>query len=83
MIQPVFRKLELEYGDQINLKYCLGGLLPSWQEYNKLKKKKLISTVAESAKQWNEACSFYEIHGDGTIWKEDPMKSCYPPSITF
>jgi 2-polyprenyl-6-methoxyphenol hydroxylase-like FAD-dependent oxidoreductase/predicted DsbA family dithiol-disulfide isomerase len=83
VIQPVLRKLELEYGDQINLKYCMGGLLPSWQEYNKPKKKKLISTVSEAAKHWDEVCAFYEIPGDGTIWKEDPMTSSYPPSIAF
>ena len=83
VIQPVLRKLELEYGDQINLKYCMGGLLPSWQEYNKPKKKKLISTVSEAAKHWDEVCAFYEMPGDGTIWKEDPMTSSYPPSIAF
>jgi 2-polyprenyl-6-methoxyphenol hydroxylase-like FAD-dependent oxidoreductase/predicted DsbA family dithiol-disulfide isomerase len=83
VIQPVLRKLELEYGEQINLKYCMGGLLPSWQEYNKPKKKKLISTVSEAAKHWDEVCAFYEMPGDGTIWKEDPMTSSYPPSIAF
>lgn len=83
VIQPVLRKLELEYGDQINLKYCMGGLLPSWQEYNKPKEKRLISTVSEAAKHWDEVCAFYEMPGDGTIWKEDPMMSSYPPSIAF
>jgi 2-polyprenyl-6-methoxyphenol hydroxylase-like FAD-dependent oxidoreductase/predicted DsbA family dithiol-disulfide isomerase len=83
VIQPVLRKLELEYGDQINIKYCMGGLLPSWQEYNKPKKKKLISTVSEAAKHWDEVCAFYEMPGDGTIWNEDPMTSSYPPSIAF
>lgn len=83
VIQPVLRKLELEYGKYINLKYCMGGLLPSWQEYNKDGKKKMISTVSEAAKHWDEVCALYEMPGDGDVWKEDPMSSSYPPSIAF
>ena len=61
----------------------MGELLLSWQEYNKLKKKKLISTVLQVPKHWDEVCVFYEMHGDGAIWKENPIKSPYPPLIAF
>ena len=79
IIQPLLRKLQLEYGDYIHIKYCMGGLLPSWDNYHKGK----ISKPSEAAKHWEEVCAFHEMPLDGDVWKEDPLHSSYPPSIAF
>lgn len=79
IIQPLLRKLKLEYDNYLNVEYCMGGLLPSWDQYNKGK----ISNPNDAAKHWEEVCALHEMPLDGDIWKEDPLNSSYPPSIAF
>ncbi|MCX2453818.1 DsbA family protein [Pedobacter sp. PLR] len=78
-IQPLLRKLKLEYGSYLNIKYCMGGMLPSWGEYPKGK----VNGPTEVAKHWDEVCAIHEMPIDGDLWIEDPMNSSYPPSIAF
>jgi predicted DsbA family dithiol-disulfide isomerase len=79
IIQPLLRKLKLEYGNYLNIEYRMGGLLPSWDEYTKGK----IQKPSDAAKHWEEVCACHEIPLDGDIWLEDPLTSSYPPSIAF
>ncbi|MEX0929581.1 MAG: DsbA family protein [Balneolales bacterium] len=79
IIQPLLRKLEMEYGDHINVKYCVGGLLPTWEGFDKGQIKK----PSDAAKHWEEVCSIHEMPLDGDIWYDDPLYSSYPPSIAF
>jgi 2-polyprenyl-6-methoxyphenol hydroxylase-like FAD-dependent oxidoreductase/predicted DsbA family dithiol-disulfide isomerase len=79
IIQPLLRKLKLEYGNYLNIRYCMGGMLPSWGEYNKGK----ISNPADAAQHWEEVCVLHEMPLDGDVWIEDPLSSSYPPSIAF
>lgn len=79
IIQPLLRKLEMEYGEYLNIEYCMGGLLPSWEEYNTGK----IRKPSDAAKHWEEVCALHEMPLDGDVWIEDPLTSSYPPSIAF
>lgn len=79
IIQPLLRKLTLEYGNHLNIRYCMGGMLPSWDEYTKGK----IGNPADAAKHWEEVSAFHEMPLDGDVWIEDPLSSSYPPSIAF
>lgn len=79
VIQPLLRKLTLEYGKYINIEYRMGGLLPSWENYTKGK----IRQPSDAAKHWEEVCISHEMPLDGDIWEEDPLPSSYPPSIAF
>ena len=79
IIQPFLRKLTLEYGNYINIKYYMGGLLPSWEEYTKGK----ISTPLDAANHWEEGSALYNMPMDGDVWIENPLYSSYPPSIAF
>lgn len=79
IIQPLLRKLTLEYGKYINIEYRVGGLLPSWEQYNK----GIIKQPSDAAKHWEEVCIKHEMPLDGDIWMEDPLSSSYPPSIAF
>ncbi len=79
IIQPLLRKLQLEYGKYLEIKYCMGGLLPSWEGYNR----GMIKQPSDAAKHWEDVCKQYEIPLDGDVWFEDPLPSSYPPSIAF
>lgn len=77
-IEPQLRKLKLEYGDNIEIDYHMGGLLPDWS-YNSGG----ISKPSDVAHHWDEASSYYDMPIDGDVWLEDPLNSSYPPSIAF
>jgi 2-polyprenyl-6-methoxyphenol hydroxylase-like FAD-dependent oxidoreductase/predicted DsbA family dithiol-disulfide isomerase len=79
IIQPLLRKLHLEYGKYLDIKYCMGGLLPSWENYNRGK----IKQPSDAAQHWEDVCRQYHIPLDGDVWIEDPLPSSYPPSIAF
>jgi 2-polyprenyl-6-methoxyphenol hydroxylase-like FAD-dependent oxidoreductase/predicted DsbA family dithiol-disulfide isomerase len=78
-IQPILRKLLLEYGTYVNIEYRMGGLLPQWENFNRGG----ITKPDDVAKHWDEVCSFNEMPLEGDIWLDDPLDSSYPPSIAF
>jgi putative protein-disulfide isomerase len=77
-IEPQLRKMKLEYGDELDIEYHMGGLLPDWS-YNSGG----ISKPSDVAHHWDEVSKYYEMPIDGDIWLEDPLPSSYPPSIAF
>ncbi|MEA5140523.1 DsbA family protein [Arcicella rigui] len=79
VVQPLLRKLKLEYGAYFNIEYRMGGLLPSWDDFQR----GAISKPSDVAPHWEEVCLLHGIPLDGDIWLEDPLPSSYPPSIAF
>lgn len=77
-IEPQLRKLKLEYGHMLDIKYHMGGLLPHWS-YNSGG----ISKPSDVAHHWDEVSIHYDMPIDGDVWLEDPLDSSYPPSIAF
>jgi len=77
-IEPQLRKLILEYGNNIEVEYRMGGLLPNWS-YNSGG----ISKPSDVAHHWDEVSVYYDMPIDGNVWLEDPLNSSYPPSIAF
>lgn len=77
-IEPQLRRLKLEYGNDVEIDYRMGGLLPDWS-YNSGG----ISKPADVAHHWDEVSVYYKMPIDGDIWLEDPLPSSYPPSIAF
>jgi putative protein-disulfide isomerase len=75
-IEPQLRKLKLEYGDDFEIEYRMGGLLPDWS-YNSGG----ISKPADVAHHWDEVSLYYEMPIDGDVWLEDPLDSSYPACI--
>jgi len=78
-IQPELRKLELEYGNQLEIEYRMGGLLPHWHNYNRHG----ITDPKQVALHWEEVEAKSGMPINGEIWKTDPLASSYPPSIAF
>lgn len=79
IMQPLIRKLKLEYGIYLDIKYCMGGMLPSWELYTKGK----IQNPGDAAEHWEMACACHDMPMDGDVWIEDPLQSSFPPSIAF
>ncbi len=79
IIQPLLRKLKLEYDNYVDIEYHMGGLLPSWENYNS----GIIRKPTDAARLWEEVSVSHEMPIDGDIWLEDPLSSSYPPSIAF
>lgn len=77
-IEPQLRKLKLEYANDIEIEYRMGGLLRDWS-YNSGG----ISKPSDVAQHWDEVSQYYDMPIDGDIWLEDPLYSSYPPSIAF
>ncbi len=77
-IEPQIRKLKLEYGDNFEIEYRMGGLLPNWS-YNSGG----ISKPSDVADHWDEVSTYYDMPIDGDVWLEDPLHSSFPPSIAF
>ncbi|MBX2887793.1 MAG: DsbA family protein [Ferruginibacter sp.] len=77
-IEPQLRKLKLEYGNNIEVEYRMGGLLPNWS-YNSGG----ISKPSDVAHHWDEVSVYFDMPIDGNVWLEDPLNSSYPPSIAF
>lgn len=77
-IEPQLRKLKLEYGNNFEMEYRMGGLLPDWG-YNSGD----INKPSDVAQHWDEVSVHYDMPIDGDVWLEDPLHSSYPPSIAF
>jgi predicted DsbA family dithiol-disulfide isomerase len=77
-IEPQLRKLKLEYGNNVDIEYRMGGLLPDWS-YNSGG----ISKPSDVAHHWDEVSGYYDMPIDGDVWLQDPLDSSYPPSIAF
>ena len=77
-IEPQLRKLKLEYGNNIEIDYRMGGLLPDWS-YNSGG----ISSPSDVAQHWDEVSAYYDMPIDGDVWLEDPLNSSFPSSIAF
>jgi len=81
IIQPILRKLKLEYDEYVNIEYRMGGLLKTWDDLSK--KQGPIRTPNDAAKHWDMVRALNEMPMDGSIWLDDPLHSSYPPSIAF
>lgn len=79
VLQPLLRKLLLEYDDYIKIDYHMGGLLPSWENFDD----KRITNPTDASQLWEEIRGKEKIPIDGDIWLEDPLMSSYPPCIAF
>jgi 2-polyprenyl-6-methoxyphenol hydroxylase-like FAD-dependent oxidoreductase/predicted DsbA family dithiol-disulfide isomerase len=76
IIQPALKRMSLEYGPHFEIKYYMGGLLPSWDTCEGK-----IKSPTDAARLWNDVNDTYHMPIDGDIWLEDPLSSSFPPSI--
>ena len=79
--EPILRKFDLLYGDSIEFKTLMGGLLPSWENFSDPANG--INKASDVTKHWIEAGEQYGMPIVGTVWESNPLSSSFPPSIIF
>jgi predicted DsbA family dithiol-disulfide isomerase len=80
-IEPMLKKLYLEYGEYFDIEYKMGGLMPYWDGQGSPGPG--MASVSHLAHHWDEVAEYSCMSIDGDIWLEDPLNSSYPPSYAF
>ncbi|MBU3715357.1 MAG: hypothetical protein FGM46_10510, partial [Ferruginibacter sp.] len=78
-IQPQLRKFKIDYSENFDFEHIMGGLLPSWNNFNRGG----ITQPKDVYAHWIEALRQSGMPVDGTIWLSQPLSSSFPPSIAF
>lgn len=78
-IQPELRKLKLAYGDRLSFRYVMAGMLPGWENFDRMG----IRRPDDVAVHWDDVARESGMPIDGDLWRENPLNSSFPPSIAF
>ena len=77
--EPQWRRLVYELKDKLNYRYCMGGLIPTWKNYNDS-----INSVTRPLQMgpvWMHAKELSGMPVEHNIWMRDPPSSSYPACI--
>lgn len=77
--EPQWRRFLYEFRGKIRYRYCMGGLLPQWNNYNDA-----INSVTRPIQRgpvWMHAKQMSGMPIDQNIWMRDPPSSSYPACI--
>jgi predicted DsbA family dithiol-disulfide isomerase len=75
-LEPILKKLQIEYGRYFSIKHILSGRLADLN----LSKKKNFENLAQV---WEKTASRSGMSCDGTLWLENPVDSPYTVSIAL
>ncbi|WP_064092267.1 ClpXP adapter SpxH family protein [Rossellomorea aquimaris] len=75
-LEPILKKLHIEYGQYFRIRYILSGQLSSLNLATKRKKEDL-------AQQWEKTASRSGMSCDGSLWIENPIDSPYLASFAI
>jgi len=83
--EPILRKIEEIYGDQIKIEFVMGGLVKNISTFhdstNSIGGEKMMDQIAI---HWNEASSKHGMPVAGDLWlKSSGFTSTYPANIAF
>lgn len=78
-MEPQWRRFRYEYRGQVQWRYCMGGLLPGWNQFSDAVQG--VSRPAQMGPLWMEAAHLSGMPIDNTIWALDPPASSYPACI--
>ncbi len=78
-VQPQLRKLALLYGEYFEINYRMGGLLPSWNNFNRGG----IKNPIDAAEHWKEIALENQMSISPDVWLHSPLASSFPPSIAI
>ncbi|MEO6547861.1 MAG: DsbA family protein [Ferruginibacter sp.] len=77
--EPQWRKLLYEYSGQIKYRYCMGGLLPGWNNY--MDAVNSVSKPIQMVPVWMHAAQLSGMPMKHNLWVTDPPASSYPACI--
>jgi len=79
--EPIVRHLETVYGEQLEFRFVMGGLIEDFDEFYDAAND--ISEPSEVGPHWAEAAERHGMPVDTTIFEEDPAQSTYPASVAY
>ena len=74
-LEPVLREFELKYGDEIDFRVIMGGML----EKSDLTKEEAMA----SADHWEEFGDMFNMPITGHVQRNEPLSSSYPASLAY
>jgi putative protein-disulfide isomerase len=78
-MQPQLQRLLEEFPGRITVEYCMGGLIPSWEEFSDPLNS--IQNPSQMGPMWMQAGHLTGRPIDDMVWISDPPSSSYPACI--
>lgn len=78
-LEPAWRRLRYEFGDQISWRYRFGGMIADWRGFSDPLNN--VDSAAQMGPYWYQVRVEHEVMVDERIWAEDPPASSYPASV--
>jgi predicted DsbA family dithiol-disulfide isomerase len=79
--EPVLRRIEETYGDQIDTRFVMGGLVADFGSFSDAANG--ITEPADVAPHWETAARQHGMPVDADIWLTNPPRSSYPACIAY
>lgn len=77
--EPVIQRLVNEYGEQLSIRYCMGGMISGWNNYHDTLH--AVSRPIQMGPVWMQAKQLSGCELNDTIWFTDPPASSYPACV--
>ena len=78
-LEPAWRRLRFEFGDQISWRYRFGGMIANWRSFSDPLNN--VDSAAQMGPYWYQMRLEHQVVVDERIWAEDPPASSYPASV--
>lgn len=78
-LEPVLKKLQIEYSKHFRIRHIMGGRLKIWNSFQH--REDGIVTVKDVAAKWNRIAGRSGMSCDGDLWLENPISTPYVASI--
>lgn len=78
-LEPAWRRLRYEFGDQISWRYRFGGMVADWRGFSDPLND--VDSAAQMGPYWYQVRVEHQVVVDERIWAEDPPGSSYPASV--
>jgi putative protein-disulfide isomerase len=80
-LEPQWRRLRYVFGDRLQFRYHMGGLLPRWDRFQDAVH--VVSQAGQMAPLWIQIAEMTGAPLDSRLWTEDPPASSFPASLAF
>jgi predicted DsbA family dithiol-disulfide isomerase len=80
-LEPQWRRLIYEFNGMISWRYCMTGMIPSWDQYNDAMHS--VSRPIQMGPVWMHASQLSGMPMNSRIWMENPPASSYPACLAF
>lgn len=75
-LEPILKKLQIEYGQYFKMRYLIGGRLGAYQT-----NANETSEINEYAQKWEKTARQYGMPCDGDVWTQNPIPSSYQAAL--